>query len=130
MGKRRAKELLAQLKANQQEELENAAAIFTVAQVAVNELREAEQEPQASVSQPALTQSALLDKAQLQERYGSHRQCRSAAKAAGICFSRTPTWEQLVAAFNQAEILQTVIDQYREAQAMPDLPGVSIRLNL
>ncbi len=130
MGKQRAKELLAKLKANQQDELENAAAIFTVAQVAVNELREAEQDAEPQTQPLSLPPSPTLNKAELQQRFGDYNHCRKAAKAAGIRFSRTPSWKQLVAAFNQAEVLQKVVDQYRETCKMPSLPGVSIQINL
>jgi hypothetical protein len=131
MGKQRAKELLEKLKANQQAELENAAAIFTVAQVAVNELKAAEQRPDPPTSQPLnLPPSPTVSKAQLQQQFGNYNQCRKAAKVAGISFARTPSWEQLVAAFAQAHILQKVVDQYRESFAMPSLPGVSVQIKL
>lgn len=130
MGKQRAKELLAKLKANQQADLENAAAIFTVAQVAVNELKEAERDAQSLSQPPSLPPSSGFSKAQLQEKFGNYNQCRKAAKTAGISFARTPSWEQLVTAFNQAVILQKVVDQYRDASSMPSLPGVNIQIKL
>ena len=89
MGKKRVTQLLDQLKENRQQELENAASIFTVAQVAVNELQaDVVQEAKAAV--PALPSAPiLLDKAELLRRYGSHKGCRKAAKEKGIKFIRT-----------------------------------------
>lgn len=128
MGKKRIAQLLEQLEDNQQKDLQNAAAIFTVAQVALNEL----QVPES----PALPASALppspieLDKAELLKRYGSYNGCRKAAKAQGIRFSRPPSWSQLVAAFSYVESLRQLVKLYVEQYPSPELRGISFELNL
>jgi len=130
MGKKRVTRLLEQLKDNQQLELQNAAAIFTVAQVAVNELREqGSQEIEPTV--PALPPApALLDQVELLRRYGSYSGCRKAAKQQGIKFSRTPSWKQLVAAFNYAEACQQLVKSYTKAYPSSALHGITIELKL
>ncbi|HIK18239.1 MAG TPA: hypothetical protein IGS53_23545 [Leptolyngbyaceae cyanobacterium M33_DOE_097] len=131
MGKKRITQLLEQLEANRQAELENAAAIFTVAQVAVNKL----QEQVGESSQTALLPAATIDpaaeeitQATLREKYGSHQACRAAAKAQGIRFSKNPTWEQLVVAFRYAAQLRQVANDYLQAQPHPAMRGVTIEL--
>ncbi|MGH2413541.1 MAG: hypothetical protein ACRDEA_07590 [Microcystaceae cyanobacterium] len=128
MGKKRITQLLEQLKANQQAELQNAAAIFTVAQVAVNELREQglqDTEPIVAALPPA---PVLLDRNQLLQRYGSYRGCRKAAKEQGIKFSRTPSWEQLVIALSYAETLREIFQSYLEVYPNPALQGITFNL--
>jgi predicted RNase H-like nuclease len=130
MGKKRITQLLDQLKSNQQMELQNAAAIFTVAQVAVNELQEqvvSDIAPTVAALQPA---SDPLDKAELLRRYGSYNGCREAAKKQGIKFSRTPRWEQLSTAFSYTETCRQLIQGYLEAHPHKELKGVSIELKL
>ena len=130
MGKKRVTQLLQQLKENQQQELQNAASIFTVAQVAVNELQaEVSQETEQAVA--ALTSAPiLLDKTELIRRYGPYNGCRKAAKDKGIKFSRTPTWNQLISAFSYFEACRQLIQSYVETHPNPDLKGVSIQLKL
>ena len=138
MGKQRITQLLDQLQANQQRDLQNAAAIFTVAQVAVNQL-------EAQLADPVLKQTAalpaatallpvnpaqLLDRAELERRYGSHLACRKAAKALGIKFSKTPSWKQLVAAFTYQAVCQQMIQTYLQEHPSPDLQQVSIQIKL
>lgn len=130
MGKKRVTQLLEQLKTNQQMELQNAAAIFTVAQVAVSELQQQvsqDIEPTVAALPPA---PLLLDKAELLRRYGSFQGCRRAAKAQGIKLSRTPSWEQLVVAFSYADACQQLISSYIEAHPRPELYGITIELKL
>jgi len=131
MGKKRITQLLEQLEANRQAELENAAAIFTVAQVAVNKLQEQVGEP----SQTPLLAAATVDpiaeeitQATLREKYGSHQACRTAAKAQGIRFSKNPTWEQLVVAFRYAARLRHLANEYVQEHPDPAMCGVTIEL--
>ena len=130
MGKKRVTQLLDQLKENRQQELENAAAIFTVAQVAVNELQA--EVPQETAQAVAALPSApiLLDKDELIRRYGPHNKCRKAAKEKGIKFKGNPSWEQLIAAFSYFEACQQLIQSYVETHPNPDLKGVSFQLKL
>jgi hypothetical protein len=136
MGKKRVTQLLEQLKDNQQQELQNAAAIFTVAQVAVNQLQQAAPAAAVNLADDRISIAALppapmlLNQAELLQRYGSYRGCRKAAKAQGIKFSRTPSWKQLVAAFSYVEACRQVIQTYVAAHPSPDLRGVSIELKL
>ncbi len=134
MGKQRITQLLAQLQDQQQQDLKNAAAIFTVAQVAVNQL-EAQlappPPPQIEASQPAaLLPAAPLNQAELKRRYGSHVGCRKAAKALGIKFSKTPTWRSLAAAFIYQDNCQQLIQAYLQEHPSPDLQNVTVEIKL
>ncbi|MGB3766604.1 MAG: hypothetical protein WA947_08590 [Phormidesmis sp.] len=129
MGKNRIDRLLTQLKDNHTEDIQNAASIFTVAQGAVNQLKEA--------VLPAETAPALeskkpqqLTKADLIEKYSSYNGCRSAAKKSGIRFSRTPRWSQMVAAFNYLEACQSCVSAYMQEHPCEELKGVSVTMTL
>lgn len=132
MGKKRITQLLEQLHENQQKDLENAAKIFTVAQVAVNQLREQVVSQTAPALPPAstFTPPKSISQEELLKRYGSYKGCRIAAKAQGLKFSRTPTWKQLIAGFSYLEACQQVIDCYMAAYPNPDLPEITIQLKL
>ncbi|MBE9177269.1 hypothetical protein IQ268_01605 [Oculatella sp. LEGE 06141] len=130
MGRKRVTQLLEQLKQNQQHELENAAAIFTVAQVAVNELS-SQATPTSNAAIAELPAAPLqMDKNELLQQYGSYNACRKAAKARGIKFSRTPSWQQIAAAFSYVESCQQVIQVYLDRHPSQDLKGVSIEVKL
>lgn len=130
MGKKRVTQLLEQLKAQQQQEVQNAAAIFTVAQVAVNELQgQVAPEPPSPVAALPLA-PATLNKAQLLQQYGSYNGCRRAAKYQGIKFNRTPSWAQLIAAFSYVEACQAIVNSYVEAHPNAKLKGVTFELKL
>lgn len=131
MGKKRVTQLLEQLKTNQQMELQNAAAIYTVAQVAVNNLQEQilqDIEPKKVAALPPAP--AVLDRAELLRQYGSYINCRRAAKKQGIKFSRTPSWKQLATALSYVEPLQQVIKFYVETHPSSDLNGITVELKL
>ncbi|NWF60129.1 MAG: hypothetical protein HXY43_12875 [Fischerella sp.] len=129
MGKKRITQLLENLKENQLHELHNSAAIYTVAQVAVNEL----QQQSLQITEPPIaalpSAPTIIDKTQLLKQYGSYRACRKAAKERGIKFSRTPSWEQLAAAFSYAEAFQQIIKTYVETYPNPKLKGTTFELN-
>jgi hypothetical protein len=130
MGKKRISQLLEQLETNQQKELHNAAAIFTVAQAAVNELRDRTDEI-PSQSLPALPPaSTLLNKTDLLNRYGSYNGCRKAAKEQGIRFPKTPSWAQMIAAFSHHETFQELINTYLQAHPNPALQGIVFNLTI
>lgn len=126
MGKQRITQLLAQLKENQAKDVENAAAIYTVAQVAVDALEQTQ--PSATVA--ALPAIPALDKAALLERYGSYNGCRSAAKKQGIRFSKTPSWPTLEAAFSYYEACQSLLQSYLTANPNPHLHGIKFEFPL
>lgn len=135
MGRKRIEQLLEQLKENQQAELENAAAIYTVAKVAVNTLKqvveEAEQIEDSIAELPAVSLTiAAIDKAELLRRYGSHPQCRTAAKKQGIHFNKNPSWEQLIAAFNQVETLRQLLKSHLRSHPCPELRGTTFQLTI
>lgn len=145
MGKKRINQLLAQLKENQQAELHNAAAIYTVAQVAVNELaaiapdpNTAEPEKRAiasASSAPALPAAVptLLTQADLLQRYGSYNGCRSAATNLGIHFPKTPSWPQLITAFSCLEAVEAfrqLFQDYAQQQEIRNLSGVKFTITL
>lgn len=130
MGKKRVTQLLERLKANQQIEVQNAAAIFTVAQVAVNQLQEKvldSIEPTIAALPPA---PILFDKAELLRRYGSYQECRKAAKELGIKFRHTPSWQQLIIAFSYIEIFQKMIESYLKIYPNPELHGITFKLEI
>jgi hypothetical protein len=128
MGKKRITQLLEGLKENQLRDLHNSAAIYTVAQVAVNELQQnslQNDQPALAALPPSLE---IIDKAQLLEQYGSYNACRKAAKEQGIKFSRTPSWEQLGAALSYAEAFQEIISSYVQIHPYPKLKGTTFEL--
>lgn len=131
MGKQKLDRLLAQLKDNQSQDIQNAAAIFTVAQGAVNQLERAEQQND-DAPLPKLLSDAPPDltKADLISRYGNYNACRTAAKQLGITFSTSPRWPQLVAAFRYLPACQSCVDTYLQRHPHPDIQGIKITLKL
>lgn len=129
MGKQRIGELLNQLETNQQSDLKNAAAIYAVAQVAVNQLASQPVQEQPSATLPPPT-PPHWDKAKLLQLYGSYNGCRKAAKNLGIKFGATPSWQQLAQAFSYTKALQSLTSQYLEAYPAPNLKRVIITLHL
>ncbi|XGV94560.1 MAG: hypothetical protein ACAF41_17625 [Leptolyngbya sp. BL-A-14] len=130
MGKKRITQLLEQLHTNHEAELKNAAQIFTVAQVAVDQLRQqAEATPRALPSAPFYAPTAL-DQAALKQRYGSFNECRKAARQLGIQFHRNPTWAQLVAAFSYFDALQSLIHDYTTTFPDANLHNVTMAFSL
>lgn len=140
MGKKRINQLLAQIKENQQADLRNAAAIYTVAQVAVDELEAiASADSLDSVRAiapappaPALPAAVptLLTQTDLLQRYGSYNGCRSAAKKLGIHFSKSPSWPQLIAAFSYADPIRQLVQDYVQRQAISHLSGVRFTVTI
>lgn len=134
MGKQKIERLLAQLQENTQTDVQNAAAIFTVAQGTVNQLSELSKAPAETADSvtPTLLASppADLKKQDLVKRYGSYNGCRSAAKRVGITFSGTPTWDQLIAGFSYLDSCEKCVRQYLEQFPQPKLKGIRITLSL
>ena len=127
MGKQRVEQLLAQLKETEAKDIENAAAIYTVAQVAVNAL----EQPQLPQLEPAgLPVVSIITKSELLDRYGSFNGCRKAAKKLGIKFSKTPSWQKLEAAFSYREACQKLIKNYLETYPSEHLQGISLDIPL
>lgn len=122
MGKKRITQLLDQLQSNHQAELQNAAAVFTVAQVAVNQLEQQSMEETIALLPPAQP----IDKNELKQRYGSFNACRAAASKQGIHFKKTPTWEQLATAIAYFESIQALIHAYLSQHPTTQLHGLSI----
>jgi len=130
MGKKRIAQLLNRLKDNQQQDAQNAASIFTVAQVAVNELEQLSSEESTS-AQPALPPSPIsLTKAILIERYGSYNACRRAATAQGIRFAKTPSWQMLITAFEHATVIQQLAQHYAQQRPEQPLSGITFTVKL
>ncbi|NCJ05994.1 hypothetical protein GS597_05600 [Synechococcales cyanobacterium C] len=125
MGKQRIADLLSQLQDNHTQELENAAAIYTVAQVAVDAL---ESTPAALAA--ALPGVGALSKTQLLDQYGSFNGCRKAAKSLGIHFHKTPSWAQLEAAFRYRQVCDRILQMYLNVYPNDDLEGISFELKL
>ncbi len=131
MGKQRITRLLEELEANRIADLQNAAAIYTVAQVAVDQLEQQLTPSEEGTALPALPPApSLLDKAELQRRYGSFNACRQAAKQQGIKFSKTPSWQQLAAAFAYTAALRDVVQSYLELHPHPGVRGMTIEFKL
>ncbi len=135
MGKQKIDRLLTQLKSSHQQDVQNAAAIFTVAQGAVNVLEQADEAKgetgEVRAIAPVSSQPpSQLTKADLISRHGNYNACRQAAKKAGIGFSKTPHWEQLIAAFNYIEACQICIDDYIAQNPNPNLKGIKITIAL
>lgn len=84
-----------------------------------------------SPASPALAAAPQrLDKQELLRRYGSYNECRKVAKANGIKFSTTPTWDKLVYAFSYSEALQQMSQIYLKSYPNPALAGISLELPL
>jgi hypothetical protein len=136
MGKKRIAQLLEQLEANHQADVQNAAAIYTVAQVAVNQLEQqvAHLEAEATLPAPKSAIAALpistITTADLKQQYQTHTACRRAAKAKGIRFRTTPSWETLASAFNYFEQLQTLLRSHLADHRDRRLKGVSLEFKL
>jgi superoxide dismutase len=129
MGKKRINQLLEHLEANHQQELQNAAEIYTIAQVAVNKLEEISGDGETLPLQlPAAP--ILLTKTDLEQRYGSYNNCRKAAANLGIKFSGNPGWNRLVAGFSYFEALQGVVQSYLQSHPNEDLKGVAISFRI
>lgn len=129
MGKQRVAQLLAQLHENQAKDLENAAAIYTVAQVAVDALDQGEEEGRSLPAAADLPPTPVITQAKLKEQYGSFNGCRQAAKKLGIRFSKTPSWAKLEAAFSYREICQQLIQTYLEQYPSEHLQGVTLEIS-
>ena len=130
MGKNKINRLLSQLKDNHQEDIQNAAGIFTVAQGAVNQLKEAVLPDTEETPAIAAPQPQQLTKDDLLEKYKSYNGCRSAAKKSGITFSKTPRWSQIVAAFNYIAACQECVNAYMQQHPCKELKGISVTLSL
>ncbi len=132
MGRQKIDRLLTQLKSSHQQDVQNAAAIFTVAQGAVNELGKIDEEQDEALAiAPALLQEPLqLTKADLISRYGDYNACRKAAKKAGVVFSKTPRWDQLAVAFSYVTACQSCVANYVAQNPNPNLKGISIAVVL
>jgi len=127
MGRKRITQLLDQLQSNYDADLQNAAAIFTVAQVAINQLEQQVAEPVAIAS---LAPAIQLSEEDLKKRYGDYQACRRAAKQQGIYFRRTPSMKQLAAAFAYYEACEKLIQEYLKHQPDSALHGVSMQFKM
>ena len=88
-------------------------------------------EKESPLASPALaTAPKRLDKQELLRRYGSYNECRKVAKANGIKFATTPTWDKLVYAFSYSEALQQMSQVYLSAYPNPALAGITLELTL
>lgn len=125
MGKKRIAQLLDQLQANHEADIEAAAAIFTTAQVAVNQLKQQAALPEVEAAKALMLPS--VSKEYLKERYGSFNQCRNVAKQKGIRFRKTPSWQQLEVAFAYFETLEFLVQDYIRANPNPNLTGLSMK---
>ena len=128
MGKQTIDRLLTKLQDSHKEDIRSTAAIFTVAQGAVNQLENRDET--ALLPPEQLPAPQQLTKAELVSRYGSYNACRAAAKKAGITFSRSPRWAQMIAAFSYLEGCQECVNAYLQQHPNPDLQGTKITLTL
>lgn len=133
MGRKRIHQLLDQIQTNRQADIQNAAGIFAVAQVAINKLDEqiASAPSSSTLALPAVLPHVLpsIDRAMLLQQYGSYQACRKAAKQKGITL-KNPTWEKLIVAFQYWEVLQNLVDAYLDEHPEPLLKGASIRFQI
>jgi hypothetical protein len=130
MGKKRIAQLLDQLQTNHEAELKNAAQIFTVAQVAVNQLNQQAEPTVKALPATPFQPPTVLDQAVLEQRYGSFNACRKAAKQLGIQFHRTPSWAQLIVAFSYFDTLQRLVHNYTTAFPDTHLHDVTMTFSL
>lgn len=92
MGKAKLQRLLGELEAVQLADRQNAAAIYTVATLAVQKLEE-----QAATAPPiaALPEAAPVDFSAFKQQFIDHKACRQWLKVQGIQFAKTPSWRDL-----------------------------------
>ncbi len=124
MGKKRIVQLLEQLQTNHDADLQTSAAIFTTAQVAVNQLKQQAVVPAVDMADNLMLPS--VSKESLKQRYGSFNQCRNVAKQKGIRFRKTPSWEQLEVAFAYFDVLEALVQGYVRLNPNPLFDGVAI----
>lgn len=130
MGKKRITQLLDQLQTNHDAELKNAAQIFTVAQVAVNQLSQQAETNSHALSATRFQPPTTLNKTALKQRYGSFNECRKVAKQLGIRLHGHATWSQLIAAFNYFDALQNLVHDYTAAFPNADLHDITVAFKL
>lgn len=87
--------------------------------------------PEKLLSSPASVASApkSLDKQELLRRHGSYNECRKVAKANGIKFTTTPTWDKLIDAFSYSEALHQLSQVYLTTYPNPNLAGIKVELS-
>ncbi len=142
MGKKRLEKLLTDLKDNHQRDLKNAAEIYTVAQVAVNQLADAKNEgksktktkkkPEAErlqLESPKLEPSRdrqphTID--DLKTQYVTVTACRKALKTRGLIFTKAPSWEKLAIALNCFEAQQAFLTDYLQQHPTHDFPDCTL----
>jgi intracellular sulfur oxidation DsrE/DsrF family protein len=142
MGKKRLEKLLTDLKDNHQRDLKNAAEIYTVAQVAVNQLSDEKNEgkskkktkkkPEAETLK--LGPSKLVPSGHcqphtiedLKTQYITVAACRKALKDRGLTFSKVPSWEKLAIALNCFEAQQAFLTDYLQQHPSNDFPDCTL----
>lgn len=123
MGKKRIEALLTNLKETQERDLMNSAQIYTVAQVAVNELAARDSVERALSSRPTLPEVPHYSIADLKAQYPNVSACRKALKEKGLTFSKTPSWAKMAIALHHFEIQQQQLQSYLQHCAGQDLAG-------
>ena len=88
------------------------------------------QKPNQRVNPPLISAPTPLERAELIQRYGSYNECRKIAKARGIKFNGTPTWEKLAQAFSYSEAMQEISHRYMVAYPNATLSGIKVEVNL
>lgn len=81
-------------------------------------------------STPLATAPQSIDREELLRRYGSYNECRKVAKARGIKFTTTPTWDKLVYAFSYSQALHQISQVYLKTYPNPALAGIKVELSL
>ncbi len=82
------------------------------------------------VTTPLAAAPIALDKEELLRRYGSYNECRKAAKARGIKFNCTPTWEKLSQAMSYSDAMQEIGQRYMATYPNAALTGIKVEVNL
>ncbi|MEO0373066.1 MAG: serine/threonine-protein kinase [Cyanobacteria bacterium P01_A01_bin.17] len=83
-----------------------------------------------SKTTPLAAAPLTLNKEELIRRYGSYNECRKAAKARGIKFNCTPTWDKLAQAFGYSDAMQEISHRYMAAYPNESLSGIKVEVNL
>ncbi|ABB57333.1 hypothetical protein [Synechococcus elongatus] len=115
MGKAKLQRLLGELEAVQLSDRQNAAAIYTVATVAVQKLKEQAVAPPV----PALPEAAPVDFSAFKQQFVDHKACRQWLKGQGVQFAKTPSWEDLYQSWRYLLAVQPALTTTLQTHPLP-----------
>lgn len=128
MGKAKLQRLLEQLDAVQAADRENAAAIYTVATIAVQQLEQVAGPVELSPTL-AIAEQSGGDLAQFKQQFESYQDCRRQLKAQGLSFGKTPTWQQLYDGWQYLNLVLPALTNALQTQPLPAAARLELKLD-